>query len=200
MNFLAHAYLSGDNEKILVGNFIGDFVKGRLRLKDFDTEIVRGIELHRSIDEFTDNHSIVRRSKDRLRPKYKHYAGVIVDVFYDHLLAVRWDQYHHVPLSKFSDTVYKTIQSFNSILPEGIKYMLPFMVSGNWLLNYSTVEGIGRSLTGMSRRTTFDSKMNEAVTDLKNNYELFEIEFHEFFPLLKKHAEEFLSGGLIVKP
>ena len=94
MNFLAHIYLSGTNPKTMVGNFIGDFVKGRNVLEQFEADIAKGIELHRSIDEFTDHHPVVQISKMRLRPKYRHYAAVIVDIFYDHLLSRFWSNYH----------------------------------------------------------------------------------------------------------
>ena len=103
MNFLAHLYLSGDNPKVKVGNFIGDFVKGK-NLKDrFEADIARGIGLHREIDWFTDTHSIVKQSKDRLRPKYRHYSGVIVDIFYDHFLAKNWDRYSKQLLPDFAE-------------------------------------------------------------------------------------------------
>src|SRR5689334_24291046 len=82
MNFLAHIYLSGNNPRVMVGNFIGDFVKGRNLLQQFDEEVAFGIELHRSIDQYTDHHPIVKQSKTRLWPTYRHYAAVLVDVFY----------------------------------------------------------------------------------------------------------------------
>lgn len=193
MNFLAHAYLSGGKKKILVGNFIGDFVKGRQQLLRYDTLIAKGIELHRQIDAFTDNHPVVTESKKRLRPKYRHYAGVIVDVYYDHFLANRWNDYHPQPLAVFAEDVYETIHAHNDILPEGVRYMMPYMVSGNWLLNYSRVEGIARALSGMSQRTTHGSKMEQAVHDLRESYDLFLDEFRTFFPMLKNHAEKFIS-------
>ena len=92
MNFLAHIYLSGDDPNIQLGNFIGDFVKGRNLVEQFGHEIAKGIELHRAIDEFTDKHPIVKLSKVRLREKYRHYAPVIVDIFYDHYLAKNWEK------------------------------------------------------------------------------------------------------------
>src|SRR5450432_1821563 len=92
MNFLAHLYLSGDNPQVMIGNFIGDFVKGKNLTERFDTDVAKGIALHREIDWFTDTHIVVKQSKDRLRPKYRHYAGVIVDIFYDHFLAKNWDK------------------------------------------------------------------------------------------------------------
>jgi acyl carrier protein phosphodiesterase len=134
MNFLAHAYLSGDDKKILLGNFIGDFIKGRQALRKFEARIIQGVELHRAIDEFTDNHEVVHESKDRLRPRYRHYAGVIVDVFYDHFLATHWKNFHHQPLADFAADTYQTIESFSDILPVEFKQMLPYMVRGNWLV------------------------------------------------------------------
>ncbi len=194
MNFLAHLYLSGDNHKIMLGNFIGDFVKGRNALEQFDPEIIRGIELHRAIDEFTDSHPIVTVSKNRLRPKYRHYSGVIVDVFYDHFLARNWDTYHPELLPDFADKAYGVIQSHDPILPKEVKFMMPYMIKGNWLVNYAKTEGIHRALSGMARRTPYESKMEQSVDDLKKNYAEFSQEFATFFPTLKQFATEFLQN------
>jgi acyl carrier protein phosphodiesterase len=194
MNFLAHIYLSGADPKILVGNFIGDFVKGRNLLDQFDPEIVRGIELHRTIDEYTDHHPVVLKSKIRLRPKYRHYAAVIVDVLYDHFLSKFWDNYHPEPLILFSTRVYKTLQDHWSVLPQPVKNLLPYMIRDNWLLNYGTMDGIGKALSGMSRRTTHESRMDESIDDLRENFEDFKSEFELFFPDLISHSRQFLEN------
>lgn len=193
MNFLAHICLSGDNPKIMVGNFIGDFVKGKNLSDQFEPDIVKGIALHRAIDAFTDSHPIVAQSKNRLRPTYRHYAAVIVDMFYDHLLATNWEKYHPEPLAAFAERSYKTIERFDAILPEAVKYMMTYMTRGNWLLNYAKLEGIERALTGMARRSKYESKMELAVNDLKVNYQSFSEEFAAFFPELKQHTETWLS-------
>jgi acyl carrier protein phosphodiesterase len=193
MNFLAHLYLSGNNDKIMVGNFMGDFVKGRSALEQFEPEIIRGIELHRAIDEFTDSHAVVSASKDRLRPKYRHYSGVIVDVFYDHFLARNWSDYHDELLPDFADRAYGIIQSFDAILPNEVKFMMPYMIKGNWLVNYAQTEGIHRALSGMARRTPYESKMDEAVEDLEQHYDEFKAEFKNFFPQLKSFCLDFLT-------
>ena len=195
MNFLAHIYLSGTNPKTMVGNFIGDFVKGRNVLEQFEPEIAIGIELHRAIDEYTDHHPIVQNSKIRLRPKYRHYAAVIVDVFYDHLLSRFWSNYHTEPLEKFSARTYSIFEDNWKVLPQDVKNLLPYMIKHNWLLNYGTFDGIEKALTGMSRRTRHESKMEESIIDLKENYEAFKSEFELFFPDLKKHSEQFLAGN-----
>lgn len=193
MNFLAHLYLSGDDPKIMVGNFIGDFVKGKNVGGRFEKDIAFGIELHRSIDEFTDHHDIVRTSKKRIRDKYRHYSGVIVDMYYDHFLANQWSQLHPEPLASFAERSYDIMTQHKSVLPEQVNQLLPYMISGNWLVGYGYVEGIGRALSGMSRRTPFQSKMEEAVTDLREHYELFRNEFLEFIPLLKSHTDGMIA-------
>ncbi|MCX8492017.1 MAG: ACP phosphodiesterase [Cyclobacteriaceae bacterium] len=193
MNFLAHLYLSADDPEIQLGNFIGDFVRGRDLASRFPLGIVKGIFLHREIDEFTDRHAIVKLSKDRLRPKYRHYAPVIVDMFYDHLLAVNWEMYHQQKLPDFANGCYNYLVKSESILPEQVKWLLPHMVRGNWLVNYGKLEGIQQALSGMTRRSKFDSKMNEATHELQQFYNEFDQEFQLFFPLLKECATNFLS-------
>lgn len=193
MNFLAHIYLSGANPKTMVGNFIGDFVKGRNVLEQFESDIAKGIELHRSIDEFTDHHPVVQISKMRLRPKYRHYAAVIVDIFYDHLLSRFWNNYHTEPLEDFSQDIYKILQQNWNVLPLPVKNLLPYMIRDNWLLNYGTFDGIEKALTGISRRARHDSRMDESIHDLREYYEAFKSEFELFFPDLKKHSEQFLN-------
>lgn len=191
MNFLAHLYLSGDDPHTMVGNFIGDFVKGRNLHEQFEPAIVNGIELHRAIDAFTDTHPVVKQSKVRLRATYRHFAPVIVDVFYDHFLAKDWPMYHQQTLADFAQQTYQTLMTFDSILPESVRRMLPYMINGNWLLNYAQVEGIQRALTGMTRRSKYDSKMDESINDLRQHYAAFNEEFGLFFPELIKFCDDF---------
>lgn len=193
MNFLAHLYLSGVDEEIMVGNFIGDFVRGRNIYNQFPKHVALGIELHREIDEFTDSHTVVLESKIRLRPKYRHYAPVIVDMFYDHFLARNWASYNAQPLQDYAQHCYRVLQKFEPILPAQVKYLMPYMVEGNWLLNYAKPEGIHRALTGMARRTPYDSKMDEAISELTKHYAAFEQEFVRFFPDLKEMSEKFIE-------
>ncbi|MDZ4716099.1 MAG: ACP phosphodiesterase [Cytophagales bacterium] len=196
MNFLAHLFLSGNEPDVMVGNFIGDFVRGRNLVEQFGPGIARGIELHWEIDRFTDRHPTVKESKSRLWPKYRHYSSVIVDVYYDHFLASLWKNFSEEPLEAFASGAYQVVADRDDILPERVKHMLPYMMHGNWLLNYARVEGIHRALSGMSRRTTFESKMEESVVDLKAHYSEFESEFKSFIPEL----QAFAKGWLHQKP
>jgi acyl carrier protein phosphodiesterase len=193
MNFLAHIYLSNDDPKIMVGNFIGDFVKGRNFSERYDRDIARGIELHRTIDEFTDRHPMVYQSKVKLRPKYRHYAAVIVDIFYDHFLSKYWHDYHQIPLQAFAKTAYEIFEEHRSILPLAVRSMLPYMIKDNWLVNYGHMNGIGQALRGISRRTKYESKMDESIHELKAFYNEFEFHFKAFIPDVKLHCEKFLN-------
>ncbi len=193
MNFLAHAYLSGDQHEILVGNVAGDFIKGRQALMAYGPGIVRGVELHRAIDEYTDAHPVVRKSKDRLRPGYRHYAGVIVDVFYDHFLAALWDHHHTQSLETFAANTYETLDEYSHVLPSQFNTMLSYMKAGNWLVSYRRIPGVHRALSGMASRTPYTSHMERASQDLEQYYEDFMAEFERFFPALKEFSQDWLS-------
>ena len=190
MNFLAHIYLSGEMGDLMVGNFMGDFVKGK-KYNDYSQQIAKGIKLHREIDWYTDNHQTVDKSKDRLWKKYRHYAGVIIDMFYDHFLARDWSVYSSETLEEFTARAYGVLIRKRAILPQKAQYILTYMVKHNWLLAYQQIDGIERALLGMSKRTKFQSHMEKAAQDLKANYELFSQEFHEFFPEIIRHTREF---------
>ncbi len=192
MNFLAHIYLSGNDEQVTIGNFIGDFVKGK-NFEHLDEGIIKGVLLHREIDDFTDKHEIVRRSKKLLQAKYRHYSPVIMDVFYDHFLAANWSNYSTVPLLPYTEAFYSLAEKHRDNLPERAANMLKYMSAGNWLYNYQFVDGIDQALTGMSRRTTFVSKMEHAAKDLALHYDLFQADFELFFPDLIRRSEEFLA-------
>ncbi len=180
MNFLAHIYLSGENDLVTLGNFIADGIKGK-DYKKFSKDIQIGILLHRNIDTFTDAHKTVRKSTKRLHEKYGHYSGVIVDILYDHFLAKNWYNYSDIPLDVYVDTFYDSLEEHYNMLPLRIRKMMPFMIADNWLLSYASIDGISRVLDGMNRRTKNRSGMDEAVNELEEFYTDFEKEFTSFF-------------------
>ncbi len=188
MNFLSHLYLSGDSEGIIIGNFIADSVKGSA-FNLFPPEIKKGILLHRKIDSFTDAHPIVEQSKQRLRGKYKKYACVIVDIYYDHYLAANWKAYSNDELHQFTQNIYTIIKNNYSLLPAKSALFTKYMLQHNILFAYSKLEGIEKVLYGMSRRASFQSNMEYAINDLKEHYFLFENEFRTFFPDLQQFVK-----------
>ena len=180
MNFLAHIYLSFGDKEITIGNFIADSIRAN-KFQHLPTKVQKGIKLHRLIDTYTDTHLIPKISSKRLHANYSHYSRVIVDINYDHFLAKNWTKYSDVPLDVFVDDFYDLLEDNYEILPIGVKKMMPYMISDNWLYNYSKMEGIGNVLNGMNRRTKNRSKMNFAILDLEEHYDSFEDEFTEFF-------------------
>ena len=184
MNYLAHIYLSNENEGITIGNFIADEIKGK-KYTAFPKEIQKGILLHRGIDSFTDFHPTVRLSTKRLHKNYGHYSGVIVDILYDHFLAKNWNNYHEQPLEEYIEKFYELLRNSFNILTPRIKRMMSYMISDNWLLSYATVEGISKVLVKMNRRTNNTSSMNFAVIELEEYYKEFENEFTSFFEELR---------------
>lgn len=195
MNYLAHIFLSGNNEQLMIGNFIADSVKGE-NWKTYEEEIQKGILLHRAIDTFTDTHEIVKESKKRLWSRYRHYNAVIVDIYYDHFLAKNWKEYHPLNLSDFVERTYINLKENEEILPEQTKLFFKYMVEHNWLYNYQFIEGIKKVMGGMSRRTSFDSGMENSTEELVEFYDEFEGDFKSFFPLLKKFVDDKISTGI----
>lgn len=189
MNYLAHLYLSGENPEMQIGNFAGDFVKGRNPENEFPKNIAIGIHLHRFIDRFTDCHPVVRESKNRLRPTCRHYSGVIVDIFYDHFLAKNWSRHHHSELRTYAHQFYNLSKGHESWLPEKARFVLSYMQKNDWLTSYSLIEGIEKVLQGMARRTSYQSGMETAVYNLLDNYTEFEKEYLQFMPELVKQSE-----------
>lgn len=193
MNFLAHAYLSFNQPKVLVGNLLGDFVRGNIE-EQFERDIVTGIMLHREIDSYTDKHPLVKEAQELLKPKFFKYSSVITDMYFDHFLAKNWYKYSEETLYNFAQSVYVLLESEQEILPK--KSLLPFknMQKEDWLFNYGTIKGIQRSFNGLSYRSSFVSKMEQAPSFLLENYAIFEIYFENFFeelvPFSKNKLEQ----------
>ncbi|NNJ89641.1 MAG: DUF479 domain-containing protein [Eudoraea sp.] len=180
MNFLAHIYLSFDHDKISIGNFVADSIRGN-RYLHFPETIQKGILLHRAIDTYTDAHPLHKKSSKKLHATQGHYSRVVVDVFYDHFLAKNWEEYSEEPLEPFVNRFYTLLSNNYEVLPEPTKKMMPYMIKDNWLLNYAHIDGINEVLQGLYRRTGKRSNMDKAVLDLREHYDLFESEFHLFF-------------------
>ncbi|UZO79860.1 ACP phosphodiesterase [Aquimarina sp. ERC-38] len=189
MNFLAHIYLSAEDPELKIGNFIADSVKGK-KFEKFPLRIAQGIHLHRKIDHYTDHHPIVKQSISRLKPTYKRYSGVIVDLFYDHFLAYNWDSYADLPLETYSVEFYKLLQEYQEVLPKRVQNFMPYMIKNNWLLQYASIPGISSILYQMNQRTKNVSKMNFAIIELEQHYSLFQKEFELFFKELQQFTHD----------
>lgn len=189
MNLLAHTALSKDSEKILVGNFIADFVKGNQYLH-FEESIRQGILLHRKIDHFTDQHPRARQSALRLQKDFGKYAPVLVDIFYDHFLAIHFQALTQKDLEKHASKTYQILEAHLAILPAPIQKFLPNMTQQNWLVRYADLEGIQRALQGINRRAQFANHLDLAIENLKNDFDAFEEDFLGFFPEIWSYVQQ----------
>lgn len=189
MNFLAHLYLSANDDESIIGNFIADHVKGKA-IDSYSEGVVQGIRWHRMVDVFTDNHPVVNETKLPLRHDFRKYAGVVLDMYYDHFLGIHWNDYSKESLKLFTDRVYDVLLSNMERLPRRSQFIIPHMVRQNWLMNYRTFEGLHSALSGIASRTVFHSNMENAVIHLKKNYAYYNNSFERFFPELVSFCHE----------
>lgn len=190
MNYLAHLYLAGEEEELIVGNFIADSVKGS-NYKNYHERIAQGILMHRAIDYFSDKHPIYLNSAHRVSHKHGKFSGVIIDMFYDYMLAINWKEFSDTPLKEFSQKAYTILQSHADVMPEKSKIILHYMSKHDWLFSYQNTEGIKRALRGLSERMKYYHPMHESVVLLESDADSFTEDFMEFFPMLQEHVKVF---------
>jgi acyl carrier protein phosphodiesterase len=180
MNFLAHAYLAGEDEGLIIGNFIADSVKGS-SWKNYSVEIQKGILLHRKIDEFTDSHFQVLKGKRRLYQNYSKYSGVIIDIFLDHFLASNFSKFSAKSLELFANDFYTTVNNKKALLNDFGNEVIYYMQKHNWFLNYTSIKGVESTLIGMTKRSGAKINLDNSVLELEKYYEDYQNEFFLFF-------------------
>ena len=196
MNFLFHMMLSGDDEQLLVGNFMGDFVKGPLNGR-FAPRIRHGVYLHRKIDSFADRHPLYRRSRYRLVPEYGLFRGIMLDLFYDHLLCNNWDVWCGKTLEDYLAGTRVIIERHCDSLPLEMRRMIPFIFS-EFLPSYASLDGIGKSFTQLSRRISRPNPLRGAESELMRNYDELAGDFKLLTPELFRYADDIASGPIYV--
>jgi len=189
MNFLAHLFLSCENEDRMVGNFLADFLTNR-EVENYSEEIQKGIFLHRKIDSYTDNHPLVRQGTKRLHPRHHKYAAVIIDIFYDFLLANNWEKYSEQTLPEFTQSVYQNLEQKRDLMPSPLKKQLPRMIAKDWLAAYGTEEGLRFTFSRMKARTSRPQYFENAFESLIADYSFFDEEFQFFFPEVMKFVAQ----------
>ncbi len=188
MNYLAHLFLCECTPESFIGNLLGDFAKGSVK-HIYTNEIKKGIDLHRKIDLYTDSHRIVRSSKSLICLKRRRFAGIMIDLFYDHFLAKNWAEYSEIPLFDFSQCVYQALQTNQEILPESLKIILAEMIAQDWLTSYSEVRGIDNALKRIAARIKRTNNLADGVEDLISNSQRLESDFWTFFPDLINYTK-----------
>lgn len=196
MNYLAHFYLSFGQEPLIVGNLLGDFVRGRLdhpRNSFYSTPIKQGILLHRHIDSFTDTHPIGEACRRSLPAQFGKYKGVVMDMYFDYFLAKYFAEFHAQPLQDFSQEIYGILTKHRAVLPVESHRLVDAMIQYDWLYHYQFMEGMSRSFAGMSRRFAFLKGIDQADEELTKNEPLYEGYFRAFFPELMAACQAFLG-------
>ena len=190
MNFLAHLYLSCDNEDLLLGNFVADFIRNK-EVENYPPEVQKGIELHRNIDRYTDNHPVVRQGTHRLQPHHHKYAPVVIDILYDHLLCKNWERYSSKSLQNFAAGTYQTLERRVDEMPAKLQRRLAPMIADNWLVRYGSEDGMRFTFAKMDMRTSFPSNFAKAYDHLMEDFDVYNKEFNQFFPEVIKYVNDF---------
>src|SRR5260221_5211337 len=196
MNYLVHFLLAGDDDELRLGNLLGDFVKGRVERfahRGLTEHLRIGIQMHRTIDAFSDRHPAVHRSKRILTPEYGRLSGAIVDLFYDHVLARRWPEHHPLSLSVYTQDVYRTLRGNLHRMPAAVHPLINAMSQGDWLRGYASQRGIERALQGMAARRPVAAGIGTAGRLPSQHLRSFSPRFYEFLPALPARRAEFLA-------
>ncbi len=183
MNYLAHLHLGGQEPEQLLGSLYGDFVKGRLEGR-YSPKLQAAIALHRQIDAFTDSHPVVLRALGRFPTQRRRYAGIIVDVFFDHCLARHWGDYSDLALRQYTAGVYRVLAA-EPDLPGRLARMAPYMIADDWLGSYQAFEVLEQVFNGISRRLSKPEGMLGAMAEVRELYEPLTEDFREFYPILQ---------------
>lgn len=193
MNYLAHLHLGGERPAQLLGSLYGDFVKGPLEGR-FPAELEAAIRLHRHIDSFTDSHPLVRQSLARFPDGRRRYAGIVLDVFFDHCLARDWSHYCDQPLQHFTRTVYRALAD-EPALPGRLAQIAPLMAAQDWLGSYRDFETVGDALAGIARRLSRPEGLAGAMSELRGLYNALSDDFAAFYPRLQAFAQAARAGA-----
>jgi acyl carrier protein phosphodiesterase len=181
LNYLSHIYLSGESEEIILGNFIGDYVKGQ-QILNYPVDVAKGIYLHRQIDSFTDSHPVIIECIVKLRPVFGKYAGIVIDIFLDHFLAVNWSAYSNEKLSSFTKRFHAVLLANFFHLPSKVQRFVPFLIQHKRLQSYASFEGIEKTLRIMAKHTSLPAETEFALKILEEEYHFFNDAFNRFFP------------------
>jgi acyl carrier protein phosphodiesterase len=196
VNYLAHALLAGPDEEHRLGGLLGDFVKGPLSSvpPQFSDAVVDGLVLHRRIDSFADAHPAFARSRRRISNERRRYSGIIIDMFYDHFLALHWARYSAQPLESFTAAVYALLA--RRPLPARLAEILPTMCQEDWLAGYRDPLAVIRALDQIAaRRLKRNNNLAGAGGELAASYRAFEDDFLDFFPAAMAFAGRFLESA-----
>ena len=185
-------FLSCQDPYLLAGNFMADFISNK-HLKNIRREILLGIELHKSIDSFTDTHKAVREAVTVLRPTQRKYSSVVADILFDFILTQEWHKYTDIDIEVFTSKTYQKLLGMKDEFPEKLMNLLPKMVDDDFLMSCKNEDRLIKTFERVGRRAKFDNNLNQAHIDMVNNYDVLQKSFHRLFPDLIIHVNQFCA-------
>lgn len=192
MNLVAHQILSFNNPNFKLGNFLGEVVRGK-KNQDYSSEVSKGILLHRFIDSFTDNHTLVKELTQIFHHTQGKYSPIIIDIVFDYFLIQNWQKFSDEDFLQFIQNTYNLVEKNWNIFPEKLQYMLRAMIDENWFINYKTLQGINESLLGVSKIAKFNNNLQNALPLIESNYTKIEDNFLSFFPEIYQQSQSFIA-------
>jgi acyl carrier protein phosphodiesterase len=190
VNWLAHVFLSEPDIEFKLGNLLADVVRGP-ELTGMSAEFLRGVRRHKAIDSFTDSHPVVRRSRTRLGAEHRRFSGVLMDVFYDYILATQWHRYSTVSLDAFTGAFYADAKACPISLPPQAQVLIDRIILHDLLGQYRSPQGVEESLRRLSMRLSArwhrDFALEKSVSALLAQADELTGDFNEFFPELRAY-------------
>jgi acyl carrier protein phosphodiesterase len=193
MNHLAHALLAGDDDGLRLGGMLGDFVHGQPD-PALPAGVIAGIRLHRAIDTYTDAHPQVLAAKALLQPPYRRYAGILLDMWFDHCLARDFAQWSAIPLAPFSLSLRQLLQRQQALLPPALRRFLAYMEANDLPAGYARIETIGRAIAGIGQRLSRANPLDSALPPLLAIEAPLQAHFEAFFPELQAFAAAWMAA------
>lgn len=187
MNYLAHSYLSFQKEDITIGNFIADSIIGN-QYTHLPEGIIKGINLHRKIDTFTDSHPLFIQTKRRFSSKFDKFSSILTDIIYDHYLAANFSKYGDSELDTFSQYIYQLLRQNLHYIPKNGIGFYDYMVKRNVYVEYASINGLQIVLEHFSHRIKHRHDLTQAIPILNDHYDDISLEFHDFFEELRQYC------------
>jgi len=196
MNHLAHLLLAGDDPALQLGALLGDHVRGDVAASGYSDAVCRGILLHRKIDSWTDQHPLLAQARGLFEPPLRRYAGIMLDVYFDHLLSRNWNAYCALSLDEFNHQILALLQQHRAMLPPDLQRFHRYARRTNVLARYADSTMLEQVFIGISRRLTHANPLPQALPALQQHDAALRSQFTHFWPQLQNHCADCVAAML----
>ena len=189
MNYLAHTALAQPNYYSLVGNLLGDFCKG-VELTTLPKHLLAGLANHRAVDRFTDHHPLVRGAMQLFSPQRRRFAGIALDVLFDHFLIRNWQQFYPQPFAHYKQQLYIDLAAAEHLMPPLMQRTMQSVRQHDWFDSYQQLPALGRALDRIASRIRFSNQFAGMLAEIQPHYAELEQAFLQFYPQLQQHVAQ----------